>query len=136
MALLVLGLVGLAIGIWLGLPGRYEQTPEDIERLMAQGGGTRRRRQKRSISPVAWLQRKLSPRSPPPTRRRGFKLETPGERKEPQDKARPDRPVDPRAPRPPREPEADETSASRKPRTRQNLREGRFRLRPPGEGRS
>ena len=82
MALLVLGILGLAIGIWLGLPGRYDQTPDDIERLMAKGGGTRRRRQKREISPLAWLQRKLSIGTGPPkaTRRRGFRLEAPDER--------------------------------------------------------
>ena len=81
MTLLVLAIVGLLVGLWLGLPGRYEQTPEDIEKLMAKGGGVRRRRQKRSLSPVAWLQRKLSTGPPPPTRRRGFRLESPKERK-------------------------------------------------------
>jgi hypothetical protein len=83
MALFVLGIVGLVIGVWLGLPARYEQTPEDIEKLMAKGGGTRRRRQKREISPLAWLQRKLSVGGgpPKPTRRRGFRLESPEERK-------------------------------------------------------
>ena len=82
MALLILAIVGLVIGIVLGLPGRYEQTPEDIERLMEKGGGTRRRRQKREISPVAWLQRKLNVSSgpPKPTRKKGFRLESPSER--------------------------------------------------------
>jgi hypothetical protein len=82
MALLVLAIVGLIVGIWLGLPGRYDQTPEDIERLMDKGGGTRRRRQKREISPLAWLQRKLSVGSgpPKPTRRKNFRLEAPPER--------------------------------------------------------
>lgn len=81
MALLILAVVGLAIGIWLGLPGRYEQTPEEIERLMAKGGGARRRRPKREISPLAWLQRKLSTGGQSqPSRRRGFKLESPSER--------------------------------------------------------
>jgi len=81
MALLILAVLGLALGVWLGLPGRYEQTPDDIERLMERGGGTRRRRAKREISPLAWLQRKLSPGKPPPqTRRKGFRLESPEER--------------------------------------------------------
>lgn len=82
MALLILAIAGLLVGVWLGLPGRYEQTPEDIERLMDRGGGVRRRRQKRSISPVAWLQRKLSTSSgpPKPTRKKGFRLESPEER--------------------------------------------------------
>ena len=90
MALLILAVVGLLVGIWLGLPGRYDQTPEDIERLMDKGGGTRRRRQKREISPVAWLQRKLNVGSgpPKPTRRKGFRLESPT-----------DRDRDPRSPR-------------------------------------
>jgi len=85
MALLVLGIVGLVVGLWLGRPGRYEQTPEDIEKLMAKGGGVRRRRAKREISPLAWLQRKLTLSSgpPKPTRRKGFRLESPEERKRP-----------------------------------------------------
>jgi hypothetical protein len=83
MGLLILGILGLVVGILLGLPGRYEQTPEDLERLMARGGGTRRRRAKREISPLAWIQRKLSSggKPPRPTRRRGFKLESPESRK-------------------------------------------------------
>ena len=128
MALLVLGLVGIAIGIWLGLPGRYEQSPEDIERLMAQGGGTRRRRPKRSLSPVAWLQRKVSSRTPPPSRRRGFRLEAPEGRTE-----RSSGPPPPPATRPAPAIEEDEPGPRPK-RTRNNLREGRFKLRPPGEG--
>jgi hypothetical protein len=127
MALLILGLIGLAIGIWLGLPGRYQQTPEDIDRLMERGGGTRRRRPKRSISPIAWLQRKLSPGRPPPSRRRGFRMEAPGEHG-----GRPPQAVPPRVSQPTPEPAADEASPSK--RTRNNLREGRFKLRHPEEG--
>jgi hypothetical protein len=89
MALLILGLVGLAIGIWLGRPARYEQTPEDIERLMDKGGGTRRRRQKREISPLAWVQRKISSGGPPkPTRRKNFRLESPEPRERPKEDRR------------------------------------------------
>lgn len=81
MGLLVLAVLGLVLGVWLGRPGRYDQTADDIEKLMEKGGGVRRRRAKREISPLAWLQRKLSPgRSPPPTRKRGFRLESPEER--------------------------------------------------------
>jgi hypothetical protein len=82
MGLLILGIAGLIVGILLGLPGRYEQTPEDIERLMARGGGTRRRRAKREISPLAWIQRKIGAggKTPRATRRRGFRLESPEER--------------------------------------------------------
>ena len=84
-ALLAVAIVGLLVGIWLGMPGRYEQTPDEIEKLMDQGGGTRRRRPKREISPVAWLQRKLSSSGPPKQtgrRPRGFKLESPEERRD------------------------------------------------------
>jgi hypothetical protein len=83
-ALLAVGLVGLLIGIWFGLPGRYTQTPDEIEKLMERGGGTRRRRPKRAISPLAWLQRKLSASGPPQRtgrKPRGFRLETPEERR-------------------------------------------------------
>jgi len=81
-ALLTVAAIGLLIGIWLGLPGRYEQTPEDIEKLMESGGGRRRSRPKREISPVAWLQRRLSSGPPKQSGRkpRGFKLESPEER--------------------------------------------------------
>jgi hypothetical protein len=128
MALLILGLIGLAIGIWLGLPGRYQQTPEDIDRLMERGGGTRRRRPKRSISPIAWLQRKLSPGRAPPSRRRGFRMEAPGE-----PGGRASRAAPPRVSQPTPEPAADESRRPSK-RTRNNLREGRFKLRHPEEG--
>jgi hypothetical protein len=59
----ILGALGaLGLGIWLGLPGRYEQTPEEIEEIMKAGGG-QRRRAKRHFTPLAWLQRKASPRT-------------------------------------------------------------------------
>ena len=32
---IIVGVLALALGIWLGLPGRYEQTPDDIERQMS-----------------------------------------------------------------------------------------------------
>ena len=32
--LVLTGLLGLGIGVWLGMPGRYTQTPEDIDRAM------------------------------------------------------------------------------------------------------
>jgi len=71
----------LAIGIWLGLPGRYTQTPEDIEAAMARGS-VRRRRVKRDVNPLAWLQRRVSVR-PSRSRARGrgsFDLERPEDR--------------------------------------------------------
>jgi len=49
-------LLALALGIWLGMPGRYTQSVDDIEQVMA-SGGARRRKVKRSFTPLAWLQR-------------------------------------------------------------------------------
>lgn len=83
-------LVALAIGIWLGMPGRYSQRLEDIERVMESGGGPRRKRSKRSLSPFAWMQRRGSANASRRSRaartarrgprRRGFELESPGDR--------------------------------------------------------
>jgi len=78
-ALKILGAVlALALGVWLGLPGRYTQPIEEMEEVMDRGGVVRRKRVKRSISPVAWLQRQPKVR----TRRkgRGFHLEGPEDR--------------------------------------------------------
>jgi len=81
--LAVLALIGLGYGIWLGLPGRDRPSVEDIEQAMDAGGGkARRRRTKRSINPLAWVQRKAQP-NPSQGRggqRRGFKLESPDDR--------------------------------------------------------
>lgn len=85
--LVLTGIVGLAIGIWLGMPGRYEQTPEDIQRIM-ESGGARRRRTKRIFTPLAWMQRQISTSTPSAERRKrgggrsGFKLENPEDRDE------------------------------------------------------
>lgn len=83
--LILTGVLGLAVGIWLGMPGRYTQTPEDIEQIM-ESGGARRRRAKRIFTPLAWMQRQISTSGPSADRRRkrgsrsGFKLESPDER--------------------------------------------------------
>jgi hypothetical protein len=82
--MLMLKIVGaiaaLAVGVWLGLPGRFEQTPEEIERTMATGAG-RRRKVKRHFTPFAWLSRKANVRREAPRRRGGrFHLETPEDR--------------------------------------------------------
>jgi hypothetical protein len=80
--LVITGLVGLAIGIWLGIPGRYTQTQDDIEKAM-ESGGTRRKLEKREVNPLAWMHRKASARDTPSRGRRtargrsAFKLETP-----------------------------------------------------------
>lgn len=73
-----LALGALVLGIWLGLPGRYTQTADEIEEAMARGGG-RRRRAKRVFTPLAWAQRRASAKSPRRTGG-GFKLESPDDR--------------------------------------------------------
>ncbi len=85
-ALLVTALVGLGIGVWLGMPGRYTQSADDIEKIM-DSGGARRRKVKRIFTPMAWMQRNVSSRSTPSRGRRqarsrskGFRLEVPEER--------------------------------------------------------
>ena len=76
-----LALLALAYGIYLGLPGRYTQSIDEIEQIMARGGG-RRRKVKQRFTPLAWLQRRASARGA--TRRRsgrgGFRLESPEDR--------------------------------------------------------
>lgn len=86
--LILTGVVGLAIGVWLGLPGRYSQTTDEIEEIM-ESGGRRRRRTKRVFTPLAWMQRQVSSRSPSADRMRarggrtrGFKLESPDQKKD------------------------------------------------------
>ncbi len=77
-ALEILGMIAaLALGIWLGLPGRYKQTPEDLKDSMDEGGGFRRHHQKRSLSPVAWALRKGSVETPRSRHARGFHLDSP-----------------------------------------------------------
>lgn len=69
----------VGLGVWLGLPGRYEQDLDELERNMLTGIG-RTRKVKRHFTPLAWLQRKLSARSSQAQRRRGFHLEHPDEK--------------------------------------------------------
>jgi hypothetical protein len=77
LTLKILGaIVALGIGIFLGLPGRFEQTPEEIERTMVLGTG-RRKKVKRHFTPLAWMSRNLSARRDQPKRRGGFNLESP-----------------------------------------------------------
>jgi len=70
------GLVALGLGIWLGLPGRYEQSVDEVESRMLEGRG-RSRKAKRHFTPLAWIQRQLSARSSPPSDRRGFRVRHP-----------------------------------------------------------
>jgi hypothetical protein len=77
----ILGAVAaLALGIWLGLPGRYEGRREDIERAMDTPGGSSRK-VRRVFTPLAWIQRKIDVSSGGGRAqgRRGFRLERPGE---------------------------------------------------------
>ena len=77
LTLKILGaILALGIGIFLGLPGRFEQTPEEIERIMAAGTG-RRKKVKRHFTPFAWMSRNPSARRGQPKRRGGFNLESP-----------------------------------------------------------
>jgi hypothetical protein len=79
-ALAAVAIVGLLAGIWLGLPGRYEQTPEDIEKIMERGGG-RTKKVKRVFTPMAWVERRLPAALRPRQRtRQTFKLRSPRER--------------------------------------------------------
>jgi len=75
------GLLAFVLGLWLGLPGRYSQTAQEIEESMARGPG-RQRKVKRHFTPIAWLQRQISVRTSRgdgSRRSRGFRLELPDE---------------------------------------------------------
>ena len=81
-ALKIIGAVlAVALGIWLGLPGRYDQTPEDIERQMSWRTG-RTYRVKRHFTPLAWVQRKLSARGQRTRPRQAFHMESPEDRED------------------------------------------------------
>ena len=82
LALKILGAIGaLLLGIWLGMPGRYKQSAEDIEQIMETGHGRRRKRKKR-FTPLAWIQRKVSAHGSRTGQqgRRGFRIESPEDR--------------------------------------------------------
>jgi hypothetical protein len=73
---IIIGIAAVGVGVWLGLPGRYEQTPEDLERDMEWQTG-RSYRVKRQFTPLAWVQRKLSARGQRSRPRQAFHLESP-----------------------------------------------------------
>jgi hypothetical protein len=86
LALLVTALGGLVVGVWLGMPGRYTQTHDEIEKII-ESGGARRRKARRVFTPLAWMQRKAGAKSGPARgrrqargRRSGFSLESPDEK--------------------------------------------------------
>lgn len=71
--------VALAIGVWLGMPGRYSQTQDELSRSL-DNPALRSRKVKRHFTPMAWFQRKAAARSERPSARRGFKMESPDDR--------------------------------------------------------
>ncbi|MFO8175529.1 MAG: hypothetical protein R6T96_14675 [Longimicrobiales bacterium] len=50
------GLVALGIGLYLGMAGRYEADPSELERALGPGGRTRK--VKRSFTPLGWLRQR------------------------------------------------------------------------------
>ncbi len=70
-------LVALVWGVWMGLPGRYTQSVEEIEKVMEAGGG-RRRTVKRVFTPMSWVTR--SPASGSRSGARRFRLQSPKDR--------------------------------------------------------
>jgi len=61
----------------MGLPGRYSQSVEDLEKAIDAGGG-KRRTTKKVFTPLAWLTRNATASSSRRSRR--FKLESPKDR--------------------------------------------------------
>lgn len=84
-SLIFTGLIGLGIGVWLGMPGRYTQTSDEIENIMETGVG-RRGRRRQVFTPLAWMKRRVSAKDTASRGRRqsgrrgGFKLDAPDDR--------------------------------------------------------
>ncbi len=76
---ILIGLAAVGLGIWLGLPGRYDQTLEDLERNM-EIGARESRKVKRHFTPLAWIQRKVTARGQRTRPRHAFRLERPEDR--------------------------------------------------------
>lgn len=73
---IIVGILALAVGVWLGLPGRYDQSVADLERDMAWRTG-RTYRVKRHFTPMAWMQRQLKARGDHSRARHSFRMESP-----------------------------------------------------------
>ena len=73
------GLVALAIGIWLGLPGSDQPTADDIDKVLDQPG-RRRRRVTRHKMPMDWF--RSSKRAPDRLSRDRFRVVDPEERQQ------------------------------------------------------
>lgn len=76
---ILLGLAALALGIWLGLPGRYVQTPDELNKAMERGGA-RRNTVKRHFTPLDWF-RKEQKGSHRRRQRRHFRTAAPEDKK-------------------------------------------------------
>ncbi len=70
--------VALGLGIWLGLPGRYDRDVDEIDRVMEEGGA-RRRKVKKQFTPMAWMKRNASVNTPSRAGRR-FEIRDPEDR--------------------------------------------------------
>lgn len=84
LAMMALGaLLALGLGVWLGMPGRYTQSVDDIEKVM-DAGGARRRKTKKMFTPIAWMQRKAVARGSIDLRKGrggpGFRIDKPEDR--------------------------------------------------------
>ena len=53
---ILLGVAAVGLGFWLGLPGRYEQTPDEIETAMDRGGA-KRNQVKKVFTPLDWMRK-------------------------------------------------------------------------------
>jgi hypothetical protein len=75
---ILLGIAAVALGIWLGLPGRYTQSVDEIEKAMERGGA-RRNTVKRHFTPLDWF-RKEQKGSDRRRQRRHFRTAAPEDR--------------------------------------------------------
>jgi hypothetical protein len=53
---ILLGVAAVGLGFWLGLPGRYEQTPDEIEKALDRGGA-KRNQVKKVFTPLDWMRK-------------------------------------------------------------------------------
>ena len=53
---IILGICAVGLGFYLGLPGTYEQTPDEIEKAMERGG-RKSYTVKRTFTPLDWLRK-------------------------------------------------------------------------------
>lgn len=73
---ILVALAAVGLGIWLGLPGKYDQSLDDLERQMEQGARGSQKVQ-RHFTPLAWLQRKAVARGVLRKSRPAFRMESP-----------------------------------------------------------